>query len=77
VTGSLLPGVSALSLPVFGARGQLALVLIALNLHPLFHAKRGGELETTLRTFVTQLSSMLQAPVPEPPKANRRAKPAR
>ena len=52
VTGSLLPGVSALSLPVFGARGHLALVLIALNLQTLFHAERGGELEATLRSCV-------------------------
>ncbi|WP_296229175.1 IclR family transcriptional regulator [Ralstonia sp. UBA689] len=66
VSGSLLPGVSALSLPVFGAHGQLALVLIALNVKPLFHAQRGGGLEATLRAFVTQLSAMLQAPMPEP-----------
>jgi DNA-binding IclR family transcriptional regulator len=66
VSGSLLPGVSALSLPVFGARGELALVLIALNLQPLFHAQRGGELELTLRAFVEQLSILLQGPPPEP-----------
>lgn len=79
VAGSLLPGVNALSLPVFGAHGQLALVLIALNLRPLFHAGRGGELESTLRAFVTQLSAMLQAPAgPERGKAqHRRARPGR
>ncbi|NOZ15325.1 MAG: IclR family transcriptional regulator, partial [Betaproteobacteria bacterium] len=78
VSGSLLPGVSALSLPVFGERGQLELVLIALNLQPLFHAERGGELEATLRAFVTQLSAMLRVPAPEPAKAAaRRARSAR
>jgi DNA-binding IclR family transcriptional regulator len=78
VSGSLLPGVSALSLPVFGMRGQLALVLIALNLHPLFHAQRGGELEATLRAFVTRLSTLLQTPPPTRTKASgRREKPAR
>ena len=78
VSGSLLPGVSALSLPMFGERGQLELVLIALNLQPLFHAERGGELEATLRAFVTQLSAMLRVPAPEPAKAAaRRARSAR
>jgi DNA-binding IclR family transcriptional regulator len=78
VTGSLLPGVNALSLPVFGARGQLVLVLIALNVQPLFHAQRGGELEHTLRTFVMRLSAMLQAPAERPAKAGaRRSRAAR
>jgi len=70
--------VNALSLPVFGARGQLVLVLIALNLQPLFHAQRGGELEHTLRTFVMRLSAMLQAPAISPAKAsNRRSRATR
>lgn len=72
VSGSLLPGVNALSLPVFGARGELALVLIALNLQPLFDAGRGGELETTLRAFVDQLSAMLRSPVPAAARAGGR-----
>lgn len=72
MSGSLLPGVNALSLPVFGARGELALVLIALNLQPLFDAGRGGELETTLRAFVDQLSAMLRSPVPAAARAGGR-----
>ncbi|MEZ0191606.1 IclR family transcriptional regulator [Ralstonia solanacearum] len=71
VSGGLLPGVSALSLPVFGARGELALVLIALNLQPLFLAGPGGELEKTLRTFVDQLSAMLRSPVSPASPAGR------
>jgi len=78
VASSLLPDVSALALPVFGARGQLTLALIALNLQSRFHAQRGGELETTLRAFVTRLSATLQAPTPVPSKANsKRSRPGR
>ena len=59
------------------ARASLV-VLIALNVQPLFHAQRGGELEHTLRTFVMRLSAMLQAPAERPAKAGtRRSRAAR
>jgi DNA-binding IclR family transcriptional regulator len=59
IHGGVLPGINAMSLPVFDANGQLCLVLIALGAQSTFDTTASGPLERRLRQAVQQLSADL------------------
>jgi DNA-binding IclR family transcriptional regulator len=59
IHGGVLPGINAMSLPVFDANGQLCLVLIALGAQSTFDTTWSGPLERRLRLAAQQLSADL------------------
>lgn len=59
IHGGVLPGINAMSLPVFDANGQLCLALIALGAQSTFDTTADGPLERRLRQAVQQLSADL------------------
>ncbi|ANA33761.1 hypothetical protein R82526_03753 [Ralstonia mannitolilytica] len=59
IHGGVLPGINAMSLPVFDANAQLCLVLIALGAQSTFDTSWSGPLERRLRLAAQQLSADL------------------
>lgn len=59
IHGGVLPGINAMSLPVFDANGQLCLVLIALGAQSTFDTTWSSPLERRLRQAAQQLSADL------------------
>ncbi|WP_439889914.1 IclR family transcriptional regulator [Ralstonia sp. 25C] len=67
IHGGVLPGINAMSLPVFDANGQLCLVLIALGAQSTFDTTWSGPLERRLRQAAQQLSADLGYVAPNAP----------
>lgn len=64
VADLLLPGVSALALPVFDARGTIVLALTAIGPSAVFDSRSDGDVATPLREAARELSQRLgQAPM--------------
>ncbi len=59
--GGLLPGISAMSAPVFDQRGQMVLALTLIGPTPAFDADPAGALAQTLRSYAQLLSRRLGA----------------
>ncbi|MGA0525056.1 hypothetical protein ACO2WH_24670, partial [Escherichia coli] len=59
IHGGVLPGINAMSLPVFDANSQLCLALLALGAQSTFDTTADGPLERRLRQAVQQLSADL------------------
>ena len=57
----LLPGISAMSAPVFDQRGHMVLALTLIGPTPAFDADPGGPLAQTLRSYAQLLSRRLGA----------------
>ena len=68
IHGGVLPGINAMSLPVFDANGQLCLVLIALGAQSTFDTTWSGPLERRLRQAAQQLSADLGYVAPNAPQ---------
>lgn len=68
IHGGVLPGINAMSLPVFDANGQLCLVLIALGAQSTFDTSWSGPLERRLRLAAQQLSADLGYVAPNAPQ---------
>ncbi len=68
IHGGVLPGINAMSLPVFDANGQLCLVLIALGAQSTFDTTWSGPLERRLRQAAQQLSADLGYVAPTAPQ---------
>ena len=69
IHGGVLPGINAMSLPVFDANGQLCLVLIALGAQSTFDTTSSGPLERRLRQAAQQLSADLGYVAPSTPQS--------
>lgn len=69
IHGGVLPGINAMSLPVFDANGQLCLVLIALGAQSTFDTTWSSPLERRLRLAAQQLSSDLGYVAPDTPQS--------
>lgn len=59
IQGGVLPGINAMSLPIFDANSQLCLVLIALGAQSTFDTTWSSPLERRLRQAAQQLSADL------------------
>ncbi len=59
IEGSALPGLSAVAVPVFDARGRLALALTAIGPSASFDAAPGGRVARLLKAAATELSRRL------------------
>lgn len=57
--GGVLPGINALSTPVFDANGHLAMALIVLGAESVFDAEWGGTVDRHVRDIARQISSEL------------------
>lgn len=57
--GGVLPGINAISVPVFDASGHLALALIVLGAESVFDAKWGGAIDRRVRDIAQRISSEL------------------
>jgi len=68
IHGGVLPGINAMSLPVFDANGQLCLVLIALGAQSTFDTTWSSPLERRLRQAAQQLSADLGYVAPNTPQ---------
>ncbi|KHK53564.1 IclR family transcriptional regulator [Ralstonia sp. A12] len=68
IHGGVLPGINAMSLPVFDANGQLCLVLIALGAQSTFDTTWSSPLERRLRQAAQQLSADLGYVAPLAPQ---------
>jgi len=69
IHGGVLPGINAMSLPVFDATGQLCLVLITLGAQSAFDTTWRGPLERRLRQAAQQLSADLGYVAPDTPQS--------
>ena len=69
IHGGVLPGINAMSLPVFDANGQLCLVLIALGAQSTFDTSWSSPLERRLRLAAQQLSADLGYVAPTAPQS--------
>ncbi|MCO5397053.1 IclR family transcriptional regulator [Ralstonia soli] len=68
IHGGVLPGINAMSLPVFDANGQLCLVLIALGAQSTFDTTWSSPLERRLQQAAQQLSADLGYVAPTAPQ---------
>ena len=59
VDGDLLPGIAALSAPVFDHQGNVAVVMSALGYHGAFDARREGPIAEALKAAASELSARL------------------
>lgn len=57
--GGVLPGINAISFPVFDANGHLSMALIVLGAQSVFDAEWGGTVDRRVRDIARQLSSEL------------------
>ena len=57
--GGVLPGINAISLPVFDANGHLSMALIVLGAQSVFDAEWGGSVDRRVRDIARQISSEL------------------
>src|SRR5262249_23043122 len=57
--GGVLPGINAISTPVFDASGHLSMALIVLGAESVFDAEWGGTVERRVRDIAQQISSEL------------------
>ncbi|KAI3594440.1 Transcriptional regulator, IclR family [Cupriavidus sp. U2] len=57
--GGVLPGINAISTPVFDANGHLAMALIVLGAQSVFDAEWGGAVDRRVRDIARQISSEL------------------
>jgi DNA-binding IclR family transcriptional regulator len=57
--GGVLPGINAISVPVFDATGHLALALIVLGAESVFDAEWGGAVDRRVRDIAQRISSEL------------------
>ncbi|MGO4278939.1 transcriptional regulator, IclR family [Cupriavidus sp. OV038] len=57
--GGVLPGINAISLPVFDANGHLSMALIVLGAQRVFDAEWGGSVDRRVRDIARQISSEL------------------
>ena len=57
--GGVLPGINAISTPVFDANGHLAMALIVLGAQSVFDAEWGGMVDRRVRDIARQISSEL------------------
>ncbi|MNN88620.1 hypothetical protein D3C81_2063270 [compost metagenome] len=55
----MLPGINAISLPVFDANGHLSMALIVLGAQSVFDAEWGGSVDRRVRDIARQISSEL------------------
>ncbi|MNT62144.1 hypothetical protein D3C72_1998370 [compost metagenome] len=67
--GGVLPGINAISLPVFDANGHLSMALIVLGAQSVFDAEWGGTMDRRVRDIAQQLSSELGYLGAAPPAA--------
>ncbi|WP_313819221.1 IclR family transcriptional regulator [Cupriavidus sp.] len=54
--GGVLPGINAISLPVFDANGHLSMALIVLGAQSVFDAEWGGSVDRRVRDIARQIS---------------------
>lgn len=59
ITGGVLPGINAISMPVFDANGHLSMALIVLGAQSVFDAEWGGPVERRLREIARHISNEL------------------
>lgn len=57
--GGVLPGINAISTPVFDANGHLSMALIVLGAQSVFDAEWGGAVDRRVRDIARQISSEL------------------
>lgn len=67
--GGVLPGINAISVPVFDASGHVALALIVLGAESVFDAEWGSAIDRRVRDIARQISSELGYLVGTPPAA--------
>lgn len=57
--GGVLPGINAISTPVFDANGHLSMALIVLGAQSVFDAEWGGAVDRRVRDIAQRISSEL------------------
>jgi DNA-binding IclR family transcriptional regulator len=59
IRGGVLPGINAISMPVFDANGHVSMALIVLGAQSVFDAEWGGAVERRVRAIAQQISTEL------------------
>lgn len=59
IRGGVLPGINAISMPVFDASGHIAMALIVLGAQTVFDAEWGSAIERRVREIARQISMEL------------------
>ncbi|CAG9181956.1 IclR family transcriptional regulator [Cupriavidus respiraculi] len=59
IRGGVLPGINAISMPVFDANGHVAMALIVLGAQSVFDAEWGGAVDRRVRAIAQQISTEL------------------
>jgi DNA-binding IclR family transcriptional regulator len=59
IRGGVLPGINAISMPVFDANGHVSMALIVLGAQSVFDAEWGGAVHRRVRAIAQQISTEL------------------